>query len=206
MWRLPTSSLRYNISQHVLASQKPARQTHEGQGGCKPWGRDGAATSISGFSPWHVPGLGSGFTHGHGCLSRPQTVYLRALSGWPLVAVLTPCTGKAGSALVFSSQQMLPQWVFQSPLPAGWCRYQSYFGTTGGREDAAWWFPGLASLLALGRAWALAAVSSTTPWVIAKVWNWCHNKCSGLGKSFEVRPERRDNALFPRLSLSHRCL
>lgn len=76
---------------------------------------------------------------------------------------------------------------------------------TGCREDMVRWFPGLMSLLALGRVWALAVVSSIML-SSCKVWNWCYSKCSGLGKYFEVRPERRNNALFPRLSLSHRCL
>lgn len=75
---------------------------------------------------------------------------------------------------------------------------------TGCREDTVGWFSGLMSLMALG-IWALPDVSFVML-SSCKVWNWCYNKCSGLGKYFEVRPERRNNALFPRLSLSHRCL
>lgn len=77
--------------------------------------------------------------------------------------------------------------------------------TTRSGENMAGQFSGLSSLLALGRVCELWLLPPLSQWVIAKVWNWCHNKCWGLGRSFEVRPERRDNVLFPRLSLSHRC-
>lgn len=74
-----------------------------------------------------------------------------ALAGWPLVALLTPCTQKSELACVFSLPQMLPSGFFKVLCQLFDTDTRAISATTAGREDTAEWFPGLVSLLAVGR-------------------------------------------------------
>lgn len=189
----------------MLASQEHARQEHEGQGGCKPWGRDVAATSSLSFplacawlrcricpSPQLLVPTSKGapaHPFGVGLSGGTYTLHTQSRIG-PRVFIKTNATPVSFSK-PFASWLMQIAELFRQPLEAGrmWLGSFQYL-------RASWPWEGC-------ELWLLSPLSQ---WIIAKVWNWCHNKCSGLGKSFEVRPERRDSALFPGLSLSHRCL
>ena len=190
----------------MLVPCKHAGQWHEGQGGCKPWGKGTAATSSSSISPWHVPCLGLVFTH----------------QSWPLVptsdheAMCPFGVALGGGAHTLHTHSRIVPHVFIT-THASPVRFSKPFARWLMQIAELFWQPLEAGRTQLGVFQGLRASwpwegcklwlrSPLSQWAIAKVSNWCHNKYSGLGKSFEVRPESRDNVLFPRLSLSHRCL